>query len=59
MTFKNLTPSEICTLNTLSEMEIGLRFDTLYANYLARVAELENLKNDIGELIDEIERKLK
>ena len=59
MTFKNLTQNEKCLLNTYCEMETGLSFETLYANYLARVAELQNLKNDIGELIDEIERKLK
>jgi HAMP domain-containing protein len=56
--FKNLTPEEACMLNILSEKEIGLRFDTLYMNYLARNTELENLKNDIGELIDELKRRL-
>jgi hypothetical protein len=56
--FKNLTPEEGCMLNILSEKEIGIRFDTLYMNYLARVTELENLKNDIGELIEELKRRL-
>ena len=58
MKFKNLTPEEGCMLNILSEKEIGIRFDTLYMNYLARVTELENLKNDIGELIEELKRRL-
>ena len=58
MKFKNLTLEEGCVLNILSEKEIGIRFDTLYMNYLAKITELENLKNDVKELINELKRRL-
>ena len=58
MKIKNLTPEEGCILNILNEKEIGIRFDTLYHNYISNTTELENLKNDVKELIDELKRRL-